>query len=76
MIVPTLNERHNVPLVAAELERVLGGAAWVVVFVDDDSPDATIEVVRSLGCDRASGWHLSREVPAADLAAAVAAAPI
>jgi EAL domain-containing protein (putative c-di-GMP-specific phosphodiesterase class I) len=35
-----------------------------------------LEIVRSLGCDRASGWHLAREVPAEDLAAAVAAAPI
>lgn len=48
IIVPTLNERDNVPLVAAELARILGDAPWEVIFVDDDSPDRTIDVVRAL----------------------------
>jgi dolichol-phosphate mannosyltransferase len=60
VIVPTLNERDNVPLVAAELARVLGDAAWEVVFVDDDSPDGTIEVVRALAKDDPRIRGLSR----------------
>jgi dolichol-phosphate mannosyltransferase len=48
VIVPTLNERDNVPLVAAELVRVFGDTRWEVVFVDDDSPDGTMDVIRAL----------------------------
>ena len=46
--IPTLNERDNVPLVVERLNRVLAGIAWEVIFVDDDSPDGTADVVRAL----------------------------
>ena len=49
VVVPTLNERDNVPRVVDVLSRVLEGIAWEVIFVDDDSPDGTADVVRSLG---------------------------
>ena len=48
IVIPTLNERDNVPLVVERLNRVLAGIAWEVIFVDDDSPDGTAEVVRAL----------------------------
>ncbi len=48
VVVPTLNERDNVPLVVERLNRVLAGIAWEVIFVDDDSPDGTADVVRAL----------------------------
>src|SRR5258708_23252736 len=48
VVVPTYNERDNVPVLAARLARVLDGIAWEAVFVDDNSPDGTAEVVRSL----------------------------
>jgi dolichol-phosphate mannosyltransferase len=48
VVVPTFNERDNVPVLAARLASVLRGIAWEAVFVDDDSPDGTAEVVRSL----------------------------
>ena len=48
VIIPTLNERENVPLVVERLNRTLGGVAWEAVFVDDDSPDGTADVVRML----------------------------
>ena len=48
VVVPTFNERDNVPVLAARLARVLDGIAWEAVFVDDNSPDGTADVVRSL----------------------------
>ncbi len=48
VVLPTYNERENVPIVLAALDRALGGIAWEVIFVDDDSPDGTAEYVRGL----------------------------
>ena len=48
VVVPTFNECDNVPILAARLASVLDGIAWEAVFVDDNSPDGTAEVVRSL----------------------------
>jgi len=45
IIVPTLNERDNVVELIGRLERHLPGRDWEVIFVDDDSPDETAEVV-------------------------------
>ena len=49
VIVPTLNERENVKRLIARLEDSLAGIEWEVVFVDDDSPDATAELCRQIG---------------------------
>ncbi len=49
IIVPTFNERDNVPLVVAHLREVLRGCAWEVIFVDDNSPDGTAEAAKALG---------------------------
>jgi len=48
VVIPTLNERDNVPIVVERLNRVLLGIAWEAIFVDDDSPDGTADVVRAL----------------------------
>ena len=48
IVIPTLNERDNVPIVVQRLNRVLAGISWEAIFVDDDSPDGTAEVVRGL----------------------------
>ena len=48
VVIPTLNERENVPLLAARLVEVLDGIAWEAIFVDDDSTDGTIDVIRRL----------------------------
>jgi dolichol-phosphate mannosyltransferase len=49
VVVPTLNERANVPELVARLDATLRGTAWEVVFVDDDSADGTADAVRELG---------------------------
>jgi dolichol-phosphate mannosyltransferase len=48
IIVPTFNERGNVVELIRRLTQALGDSAWEVVFVDDDSPDGTADLVREL----------------------------
>ncbi|QCI62843.1 glycosyltransferase [Phreatobacter stygius] len=48
VVVPSYNERDNVPELAARLDRVLAGIAWEMIVVDDDSPDGTSRVVKDL----------------------------
>ena len=48
IVIPTLNERDNVPIMVERLNRALAGISWEAIFVDDDSPDGTADVVRAL----------------------------
>ncbi len=48
VVVPTFNERDNVELLFRKLETALAGVAWEVIFVDDNSPDGTWQVVREM----------------------------
>ena len=48
VIVPTFNERDNITTLFRRLEAALAGTAFEVIFVDDNSPDGTWEVVRAL----------------------------
>lgn len=49
VVVPTFNERGNVAELVRRLDAALDGRSWEVIFVDDDSPDGTADLVRSLG---------------------------
>ena len=46
IIVPTFNERENISELIGRLVLCLEDRSWEVVFVDDDSPDGTADVVR------------------------------
>jgi dolichol-phosphate mannosyltransferase len=48
VVVPTFNERDNVVTLFRKLETALAGVAWEVIYVDDNSPDGTWDVVRAL----------------------------
>jgi dolichol-phosphate mannosyltransferase len=48
VVAPTFNESANVETLVARLHAALAGVAWQVVFVDDDSPDGTAEVVKAM----------------------------
>lgn len=49
VVVPTLNEVRNVERLIEKLSIVLAGRGWEVVFVDDNSPDGTSDLVRRIG---------------------------
>lgn len=48
VVVPTRNECGNIGALLERLEQALDDVEWEVVFVDDDSPDGTADVVRSI----------------------------
>jgi dolichol-phosphate mannosyltransferase len=48
VIVPTFNESGNISEIVRRLDTVLTGIDWEVIFVDDNSPDGTAEIVRAL----------------------------
>jgi dolichol-phosphate mannosyltransferase len=49
IVVPTFNERANVPILVERLSRLLVSCDWEVVFVDDNSPDGTAAAARAIG---------------------------
>src|SRR3974377_313313 len=49
VVVPTFNEAANVPLLVERVALALMGLSWELVFVDDDSPDATSAIAKKLG---------------------------
>ena len=48
IVIPTYNEKENIQQLVKALSGTLAGVSWEVIFVDDDSPDKTHELVRSL----------------------------
>lgn len=52
IVVPTFEERNNIRPLIEGLDRVLTGIAFEVIFVDDDSPDGTAELIRQISLAR------------------------
>lgn len=48
VVLPTYNERANIPLILAALHKALAGIAFELVFVDDNSPDGTAAAAREI----------------------------
>jgi len=48
IVIPTFNERENVEDMVQRIDAALVGTAWEVLFVDDDSPDGTAELIRAI----------------------------
>ncbi|GJD96938.1 Undecaprenyl-phosphate 4-deoxy-4-formamido-L-arabinose transferase [Methylobacterium iners] len=49
VVIPTRNEAGNVAALLTALEAALGDIVWEAIFVDDDSPDGTADVIREIG---------------------------
>src|SRR5438552_16586499 len=71
IVVPTLNERDNVREIVKRLTKTFEGRAWEVVFVDDDSRDGTLVVLRDL-CRSDPRVRLLHRIGRRGLASAVA----
>jgi dolichol-phosphate mannosyltransferase len=48
VVIPTYSEHDNIAELVRRLKTVLAGIAWEVVFVDDDSPDGTAVLAKSI----------------------------
>lgn len=69
IVVPTYNERGNIAPLFSALNAALKGLSWEVVFVDDDSPDGTSEILLDLA-RRESRVRVIRRLGRRGLAAA------
>jgi dolichol-phosphate mannosyltransferase len=49
IVVPTFNEKANIPLLVDRLAQLLTACDWEVIFVDDNSPDGTAAAARAIG---------------------------
>jgi dolichol-phosphate mannosyltransferase len=49
IVIPTYNERGNIPIVVDRLRASLAGITWELIVVDDDSPDGTASLVKEIG---------------------------
>ena len=52
IVVPTFKERDNILPLLGCLDRVLKDVCFEVIFVDDDSPDGTADVIRKISLQR------------------------
>ena len=48
IVVPTFNERDNIPRLVEMLKATLAGVAWELIVVDDNSPDGTSEIAKRI----------------------------
>jgi len=48
ILVPTYNEKENVPLLIEQVDAVLKGSDYEIFFVDDNSRDGTAEAIEGL----------------------------
>lgn len=49
VVVPTFNERANIPIVVEGVACALADCNWEIIFVDDNSPDGTAATARAIG---------------------------
>jgi len=69
IIIPTLNERNNILPLLEKLENALKGVNWEVIFVDDNSGDATSDVIKGK-CKKDNRIHLLKRLGRSGLCSA------
>ena len=53
VVVPTFNESKNIRELVKRLDQTLGRISWELIVVDDNSPDGTAKLVKSLSSEDA-----------------------
>lgn len=48
IVVPTFNERFNLPLLIKKVDEALLNISWEIIIVDDNSPDGTYQTAKYL----------------------------
>ncbi len=48
LVIPTFNESANLPELIRRVDRTLAGLAWEMIVVDDNSPDGTAALAKSI----------------------------
>lgn len=71
IIIPTLNEAENIPLVVPRIQRAMQGRNYEILVVDDNSRDATPQVCADLAAGGAPLKLLVRQQPRDGLSGAV-----
>ncbi len=71
LVIPTYNERANVPRILVDLVRVLDDLPYEVIVVDDDSPDGTWKYVDAVSSGNPRIRSIRRIGPRRDLAQSV-----
>jgi len=60
VVIPTYNERENVGCLVSSLEAALAGIEWQAIFVDDNSPDGTADLLRALATQNRRVYVIER----------------
>jgi len=71
IVIPTYNERENLPILLERLEKTLHNIDFETIVVDDDSPDRTWELARELARTKYPWLRVIRRVGERGLASAV-----
>lgn len=61
IVIPVRNEAENIPIITQEIEKVLSGSAFEIIFIDDGSTDNSIEILENLRKRDSFVRYLKRE---------------
>jgi len=71
IVIPTYNERENLPILLERLEKALYNIDFEAIIVDDDSPDKTWELAEELARNKYPWLRVIRRIGEHGLASAV-----